>query len=77
MAVLLAEQREVLTAALPDWTDIIHLIETSLNEHEENPLTLCGYEVVNCSARKGMGISTYFNKSKFKNDIAHVKSEFK
>ena len=27
--------------------DIIHLIETSLNEHEENPLTLCGYEVVN------------------------------
>ena len=46
--------------------DIIHLIETSLNENEVNQLKIRDYEVNDCSVRKGMGISTHYKKDKFK-----------
>ena len=55
--------------------DIIHLIETNIHENEENPLKLCGYEVSDCSVRKGMGISICYNKNKFKTESIHVTSE--
>ena len=43
--------------------DIIHLIETSLEEEDVSPLTLLGYECHLSSAGRGKGIATYYKSS--------------
>ena len=55
--------------------DMIQLIETSLNEDEENPLKISGFEVHDFSNRNGMGISTYYKGSKFKYESSYITSE--
>ena len=45
--------------------DIIHLIETSLEEEEASPLILLGYECHLSSAGRGKGIATYYKSSIF------------
>jgi exonuclease III len=48
--------------------DIIHLIETSLEEDEDSPLILLDYEYHLTSAGRGKGIATYYKASKFKHE---------
>ena len=48
--------------------DIIHLIETSLDENDQSPLTLEGYEVHLTSVGKGKGIATYYKPNIFKHE---------
>ena len=48
--------------------DIIHLIETSLDENDQSPLTLEGYEVHLTSVGKGKGIATYYKPDIFKHE---------
>ena len=45
--------------------DIIHLIETSLEENEESPLNIWGYEAHIISVGNGKGIATYYKASIF------------
>ena len=45
--------------------DLIHLIETSLLEGEQSPLTLENYECHLTSAGRGKGIATYYKADKF------------
>ena len=52
--------------------DVIHLIETSLKENEENPLKLSGYEVHDCSIGNGMGICTYYRGNLFRKEDEYV-----
>ena len=47
--------------------DIIHLVETSLEINDSNPLYLWGYEVHIMSVGNGKGLATYFKASVFKN----------
>ena len=47
--------------------DIIHLIETSLEEYEVCPLNLCGYERHIISVGNGKGIVTYYKENVFRN----------
>jgi hypothetical protein len=46
--------------------DIIHLIETSLEDNEESPLILLDHEYHLTSVAKGKGIATYYKASVFK-----------
>merc|ERR1712082_417998 len=46
--------------------DMIHLIETSLEEHEENPLKLSRYNIHTKSIGKGKGIASYYHEKVFK-----------
>ena len=43
--------------------EIIHLIETSLEENEESPLNIGGYEAHILSVGNGKGIATYYKTS--------------
>ena len=45
--------------------DIIHLIETSLEENEECPLVLPSFSIHNISVGKGKGITTFFKPNIF------------
>ena len=45
--------------------DIIHLIETSLEDEEESPLVLLGYDCHLSSVGRGKGIATYYKASIF------------
>ena len=49
--------------------DIIHLIETSLEEGEESPLELPGYECQLTSAGRGKGIATYYKVNVFTHEL--------
>ena len=46
--------------------DLIHLIETSLDENDESPLNLEGHKVHLTSVGNGKGIATYYNHDTFK-----------
>ena len=48
--------------------DLIHLIETSLDENDQSPLTLEGYDVHLTSVGKGKGIATYYKPDTFKHE---------
>ena len=54
--------------------DLIHLIETSLDENDESPLNLEGYKVHLTSVGNGKGIATYYNPDKFKHEKDFKKS---
>ena len=48
--------------------DIIHLIETSLEDNEESPLKLQGYDVHLTSVGRGKGIATLYKPDKSKHE---------
>ena len=52
--------------------DIIHLVETSLEIDDKNPLNLCGYEVHTMSVGNGKGLTTYFKACVFKNQLDFI-----
>ena len=52
--------------------DIIHLIETSLEEGEESPLELPGYECQLSSAGRGKGIATYYKVNVFTHELDSI-----
>ena len=55
--------------------NIIHLIETSLQENEECPLILPGYSVHNLSVGKGKGITTFFKPDIFTPESDYITSK--
>ena len=55
--------------------DIIHLVEISLDENEENPLKIDGYESHDCSVRNGMSITTYYKQNLLEKEDDYVTSE--
>ena len=55
--------------------DIIHLVETSLDVNEENPLNIDGYERHDCSVRNGMSITTYYKHNLLKREVNYATPE--
>ena len=72
---LKAHFRDIQTDDRLTKADIIHLVETSLREEEDDHgFTLDGYEQKFIKAGNGKGIGTYYNKNKFK-PVEEVKND--
>ena len=67
-ACLQAHFRDILVDDTIVKGDIIHLIETSLEECDETPLDLNGYKVHLTSVGRGKGIATYYKADMFKHE---------
>ena len=62
---LKAHFKDIATDSMIMNGDIIHLIETSLEEEEDSPLILLDYDYHLTSSGRGKGIATYYKASKF------------